>query len=148
MSSQTLALVSIAIEASLGRQERYYQDSRTGDWRLDHLDDLPWPVNYGFVPGTLSADGEALDAALLNIAGVLTTTTVEGRLIGVILRTDGDHKLIAVLPGDPAYSDIDDVAKLSPSDRRLLEEFFSQQAPIVRWGGPAEAERILAEAKL
>ena len=148
LSKRVLTLVAIAIEASLGRRERYYLDSTTGEWRLDHVDDLPWPVNYGFIPGTHSGDGEALDAVLLNVAGVLATTTVEGNLIGVIPRTDGDHKLIAVLPGDPVYGHIDDVARLNPADRALLEEFFSQQAPIVRWGGPEEAQRILADARV
>jgi inorganic pyrophosphatase len=143
-----LTLVAIAIEASLGKRERYYLDPKSGQWLLDHVDDLPWPVNYGFVPGTLSGDGEPLDAALLNVAGVLATTTVEGHLIGVILRSDGDHKLIAVLPGDPVYGGIDDVASLSPEDRTLLEEFFKQQAPIERWGGPEEAQKILAGARI
>jgi len=143
-----LTLVSVAIEASLGERERYHQDPSSGEWRLYHVDDLPWPVNYGFVPGTLSADGEALDVVLLDAAGVPAAVTVEGRLIGVLLRSDGDHKLVAILPDDPVYGDLQNVANLDAADRALLEEFFSQQAPVVGWGGPAVAERILGEARL
>lgn len=57
-----------------------------------------YPTNYGFVPNTISPDGEELDAYVLGVAEQLTTFT--GRCIAVIHRTnDNDDKLIVVHDG-------------------------------------------------
>jgi len=62
-----------------------------------------YPLNYGFVPGTLSPDGAELDAYVLGAAGPLTEFT--GRCIAVIHRTnDDDDKLVVAAEGQ-AYSD-------------------------------------------
>lgn len=55
-------------------------------------------VNYGFVPDTLSPDGEELDAYVFGISEPLDT--FKGRCIAVIHRTnDSDDKLIVVPEG-------------------------------------------------
>jgi len=57
-----------------------------------------YPVNYGFVPGTLSGDGEEVDAYVLGVTEPLTQFT--GRCIALIHRTnDDDDKLIVVPDG-------------------------------------------------
>lgn len=57
-----------------------------------------YPANYGFVPDTISSDGEELDAYVLGVTKPLTTFT--GRCIAVIHRTnDNDDKLIVVKDG-------------------------------------------------
>jgi inorganic pyrophosphatase len=55
-------------------------------------------VNYGFVPGTRSADGEELDAYVLGVAGPLRK--FEGDCIAVVRRKqDADDKLVIVPAG-------------------------------------------------
>ena len=62
-----------------------------------------YPVNYGFVPNTVSGDGEELDAYVLDINEPLTEFT--GKCVAVIHRTnDDDDKLIII----PQNSDITD----------------------------------------
>ena len=75
-------------------------------------DDIYYPVNYGFVPGTLSPDGAELDAYVL---GVFTPVEVfTGRCIAILHRTnDHDDKLI-VAPEGKRYS---------RSQMRALTEF-------------------------
>jgi len=62
-----------------------------------------YPVNYGFLPNTISGDGEELDAYVLGIHEPLDT--FEGKVIAIIERTnDNDDKLI-VVPIDKNYTD-------------------------------------------
>ena len=62
-----------------------------------------YPVNYGYVPNTISGDGEELDAYLLGVFEPIEEYT--GKCIAIIHRTnDNDDKLI-VVPEDKNYSD-------------------------------------------
>lgn len=62
-----------------------------------------YPINYGYVPNTISDDGEELDAYLLGIFEPVSE--YDGKYIAVVHRTnDNDDKLI-VVPVDKNYSD-------------------------------------------
>ena len=62
-----------------------------------------YPINYGYIPNTISDDGEELDAYLLGIFEPVSE--YDGKCIAVIHRTnDNDDKLI-VVPVDKNYSD-------------------------------------------
>ena len=62
-----------------------------------------YPVNYGFVPNTVSGDGEELDAYLLGVFEPVYE--YEGECIAIIHRTnDNDDKLV-VVPKGKNYSD-------------------------------------------
>lgn len=53
-------------------------------------------ANYGFIPGTISPDGEELDAYVLGVTEPLTTFT--GRCIAFIHRTNDDDDKLVVVP--------------------------------------------------
>jgi len=55
-----------------------------------------YPVNYGFVPDTVSGDGEELDAYVLGVTEPLTR--FEGRCIAVVHRRDDDDDKLVVVP--------------------------------------------------
>ena len=62
-----------------------------------------YPVNYGYVPNTVSGDGEELDAYLLGVFQPVEEYT--GTCIAIIHRTnDNDDKLV-VVPKGKEYSD-------------------------------------------
>ena len=62
-----------------------------------------YPVNYGYVPDTVSGDGEELDAYLLGVFE--SVQEFEGRCIAIIHRTnDNDDKLV-IVPDGKEYSD-------------------------------------------
>ena len=57
-----------------------------------------YPVNYGYIPGTISGDGEELDAYVLGEHKPLEEFT--GRVIAIIHRTsDNDDKLVVMQDG-------------------------------------------------
>ncbi len=63
-----------------------------------------YPVNYGYVPGTVSGDGEELDAYLLGV--FKPVEEFEGKCIAIIHRTnDNDDKLIIVPEGKDYSND-------------------------------------------
>lgn len=64
-----------------------------------------YPVNYGFVPGTSSPDGDELDAYVLGVSEPLEE--FEGRCIAVIHRLDDDDDKLVVVPDGFRLSDAD-----------------------------------------
>jgi len=77
-----------------------------------------YPLNYGFVPGTLSPDGAELDAYVLGVFEPLTDFV--GECIAVIHRTNDDDDKLVVTPAGKAYSD-DQIIALT----EFQEQFFS-----------------------
>ena len=62
-----------------------------------------YPINYGYVPGTISGDGKELDCFLLGVFKAVDEYT--GKCIAIIHRTnDNDDKLI-IVPEGKNYSD-------------------------------------------
>ena len=62
-----------------------------------------YPLNYGYIPETISGDGEELDAYLLGVFDPVDE--FEGKCIAIIKRTnDNDDKLI-VVPDGKNYTD-------------------------------------------
>ena len=62
-----------------------------------------YPVNYGYVPNTISGDGEELDAYLLGVFEPVTE--FEGECIAIIHRTNDDDDKLVVVPKEKYYSD-------------------------------------------
>ena len=62
-----------------------------------------YPVNYGYVPGTVSGDGEELDAYLLGV--VRPEETYHGKCIAIIHRTNDDDDKLIVTPLDIDFTD-------------------------------------------
>ncbi len=62
-----------------------------------------YPVNYGYVPNTVSGDGEELDAYLLGFFEPVEEFT--GKCIAIIHRTNDDDDKLVVVPNGKEYSD-------------------------------------------
>lgn len=77
-----------------------------------------YPVNYGFVPNTISGDGEELDCYVLGIDEPIDS--FQGKCIAVIHRTnDNDDKLI-VVPEEKNYTD-EEIRKLTNFQEKYFE---------------------------
>ena len=62
-----------------------------------------YPVNYGYVPGTIAPDGEPIDAYVLGVFEPIEVFT--GRCIAIIQRLDDDDDKLIVVPEDRQFSD-------------------------------------------
>jgi inorganic pyrophosphatase len=79
-----------------------------------------YPVNYGFIAGTKSADGEELDAYVLGVHEPVTT--FQGQVIAIINRTNDNDPKLVVCPAGKDYSD-DAIRALT----EFQERFFTSQ---------------------
>lgn len=75
-------------------------------------------VNYGFIPNTVSGDGEELDAYLLGVYEPVDS--YKGYVIAVIHRTNDDDDKLVVVPKDKYYSD-DAIRALTEFQERFFE---------------------------
>ena len=80
------------IEISKGSKMKYELDKETGLLRLDRVlhTSTHYPANYGFIPRTLSEDGDPLDVLVLCQSEIIPLCLVECRPIGVIKMIDND----------------------------------------------------------
>ena len=62
-----------------------------------------YPVNYGYIPNTVSGDGEELDCYLLGVFEPVKTYT--GKCIAIVHRTNNDDDKLIIVLGNKEYSD-------------------------------------------
>ncbi len=119
---------------------------------------MRYPGNYGFVPHTLSGDGDPCDVIIANTRAIIPGAIMSCRIVGVLLMEDehgGDEKLIAV-PGPNLtrrYADLNEYTDLPAITLQQIEHFFGHYkdlepgkwVKILRWGGAAEAQALLLE---
>lgn len=79
-----------------------------------------YAVNYGFVPGTVAADGEGLDAYVLGVGEALEAFT--GRCIAVVHRLDDDDDKLVVVPEGVSLGDEEIRAQVAFQERFFRTE--------------------------
>jgi inorganic pyrophosphatase len=137
-------ILNAVIEIPAGSAEKRQYDPDTHTFPIDLRNGvprmirfLPYPANYGFIPGTKmhkqeGGDGDAVDVFVL--CGALPSGTVlEVEAIGIIELLDAgerDDKLIA-LPVDPALRtvDADDLLELPEAARDILVTWLLNYDP-------------------
>jgi len=88
-----------------------------------------YPANYGFIPNTLSEDGDPCDALVLSQVPVTPGAVIRCRPIGALLMEDEhglDEKILAVPVDDlnPFYDLVESYTDLPPIMRNQIEHFF------------------------
>jgi hypothetical protein len=77
---------------------------------------MRYPASYGFIPQTLSDDGDPLDILVYNTVPILTGTLVECRIVGGLLTVDNgvpDYKVLGIPLYNPnEYNDITDLDEI------------------------------------
>lgn len=105
------------IEIEQGSKNKYELDKETGLIILDRVlyTSTHYPMNYGFIPRTLSGDGDPLDVFVLCSQPIEKMSLVRCYPIGVVFMTDAyeqDEKIIAIPFGDPQYNSYMDISEL------------------------------------
>ena len=77
-----------------------------------------YPVNYGYVPNTISGDGEEIDSYVLGTFEPLDT--FKGKCIAVIHRTNDNDDKIVIVPENKTYSN-DAIRALTEFQERFFE---------------------------
>jgi inorganic pyrophosphatase len=154
--------VNVIIEVPIGGEPiKYEMDKAAGTLVVDRFLHTPmrYPGNYGFVPHTLSDDGDPIDVLIANTRPIIPGAVINVRPIGVLKMEDesgGDEKIIAVpMPkltkryaGIVNYTDLPEITLLQ------IQHFFEHYkdlepgkwVKLIEWRDAAEARRLISEA--
>ena len=94
--------INVVIEVPVGGEPiKYEMDKASGALVVDRFLYTPmrYPGNYGFVPHTLSRDGDPIDVLVCNTRAIVPGAVINCRPVGVLVMEDdggGDEKIIAV----------------------------------------------------
>ncbi len=148
-------VVNVVVEIPKGSRNKIEFDSQVEVFRLDRILHSPvhYPGDYGFVPGTLSLDGDPLDALVLVTDPTFTGCVLSARPIGVLLMTDEkgqDEKILAVPERDPRYLEVSDLSDLPGHTLKELEHFFGvykdlegKETAVLGWEPVRRAHEII-----
>jgi len=119
---------------------------------------MRYPGNYGFIPHTLSGDGDPVDVLIANQRGIVPGAVIAVRPIGVFLMQDEagvDEKIIAVPVTrlTRRYEQVQDYTQLPEITVKQIEHFFAHYKDLeerkwvktLGWGDAAEAKRMIVE---
>jgi len=154
--------VNVIIEVPVGGHPiKYELDKEAGTLIVDRFlyTAMSYPGNYGFVPHTLSEDGDPIDVLVCNTRQLVPACVINVRPIGVLIMEDNagqDEKIIAV-PSHALtkrYDDVLNATDLPEITLRQIEHFFEHYkdlepgkwVKISGWQGADDAKRLIVEA--
>ena len=121
--------ITVVVEIPTGSRNKYEIDQRTGQIFLDRMlfTSVRYPTDYGFVEGTLAADGDPLDALVFVGEATFPGCRIQVRPVGLFRMTDEkgeDEKILCVPLRDPMWSQVHDLDGLPRSLLNEIEHFF------------------------
>jgi inorganic pyrophosphatase len=154
--------INVIIEVPIGGEPiKSEMDKASGALVVDRFLYTPmrYPGNYGFVPHTLSRDGDPIDVLVCNTRAIVPGAIVNCRPVGVLEMGDdggGDEKIIAVPSAKltKRYDAIKSYTDLPQIFIEQIQHFFAHYkdleagkwVKINRWGDAAEAKARISEA--
>ncbi|MCB1427728.1 MAG: inorganic diphosphatase [Nitratireductor sp.] len=154
--------VNVIVEVPVGGQPiKYEMDKDAGTLVVDRFLYTPmtYPGNYGFVPHTLSDDGDPIDVLICNTRPLIPGCVINVRPIGVLIMEDNsgqDEKVIAVPSPQltQRYANVREFSDLPDITLKQIQHFFEHYkdlepgkwVKIGDWMGAAEARRLVVEA--
>jgi inorganic pyrophosphatase len=151
--------VNVVIEVPIGGEPIKYEfDKASGALVVDRFLYTPmrYPGNYGFIPKTLSGDGDPCDVLVANSRALVPGAVIAVRPIGVLIMQDeagADEKIVAVPASrlTKRYDGVVEAKDLPPITLKQIEHFFehykdleeSKWVRILRWGDAAEAKCMI-----
>jgi inorganic pyrophosphatase len=154
--------VNVIIEVPIGGEPiKYEMDKAAGTLVVDRFLDTPmrYPGNYGFVPHTLSNDGDPIDVLVANTRPIVPGAVINVRPVGVLRMEDeagGDEKVIAVpVPKlTKRYAHIANYTDLPEIVLQQIQHFFQHYkdlepgkwSKVVDWEDATEAKKLIVEA--
>ncbi len=154
--------INVIIEVPVGGEPiKYEMDKASGTLFVDRFLYTPmrYPGNYGFVPHTLSADGDPIDVLVCNTRAIIPGGVINCRPIGVLVMEDdagGDEKLLAVPSSKLTrrYDKIRTTTDMPEISLQQIEHFFkhykdlepNKWVKIQHWGDADEAKALILSA--
>jgi inorganic pyrophosphatase len=154
--------VNVVVEVPVGGEPiKYEMDKASGALIVDRFlyTSMRYPGNYGFIPHTLSDDGDPCDVLICNQRGIVPGAVIAVRPVGVLKMQDeagGDEKIIAVpVPKlTRRYENVHNYTDLPEITIKQVQHFFehykdlegSKWVKVTGWGDASEARKIIVES--
>ena len=154
--------VNVIVEVAIGGEPiKYEMDKEAGVLFVDRFLYTPmrYPGNYGFVPHTLSDDGDPIDVLVANTRPIIPGAVINCRPVGVLLMEDDgghDEKIIAVPTSKltKRYDGVNDATDLPQITLDQIRHFFEHYkdlepgkwVKVKGWGDAAMARQMIVEA--
>lgn len=142
---------------------KYEFDKESGAIFVDRFLQTPmhYPANYGFVPNTLSGDGDPADVLVISRYNLIAGSVIEAKPIGVLVTKDEkgyDEKILAV-PSNSVSKEYENVNDLTDLPKLILDQiqhFFEHYKDLEKgkfvkveeWKNASEAKEILKKSLL
>ena len=154
--------VNVLIEVPIGGEPiKYELDKKAGALVVDRFlyTSMRYPGNYGFIPHTLSDDGDPCDVIIANTRAIVPGAIMSCKVVGVLFMRDEageDEKIIAVPSArlTKRYEKVENYTDLPDITRCQFEHFFAHYkdlepdkwVKIDRWGDAEEARKIVQKS--
>jgi inorganic pyrophosphatase len=151
--------VEVVVEIPQGSRNKYEMDHGTGRIRLDRMlfTAACYPLDYGFIPGTLAEDGDPLDALVMLDEPTFPGCLVLARPVAVFWMHDEhgpDAKILTVPARDPRYTATRDLADVPGHLAAEIGHFFDiykelepgKGTDVRGWQDRAAAEQVIEDA--
>ncbi len=152
-------VVRMIVEIPKNSSNKIEYDHELDVFRLDRTlySPLHYPGDYGFVPGTLSEDGDPLDVISLVSEPSFSGCMMDVRPVGALDMVDQskpDFKLLAVPEGDPRFEQVQSMDQVEKHVRREIEHFFTiykelegKQTRIKGWKSRDEVRKLIVACR-
>ncbi|MBM3607058.1 MAG: inorganic diphosphatase [Alphaproteobacteria bacterium] len=154
--------VNVLIEVPIGGEPiKYELDKDAGVLMVDRFlyTAMRYPGNYGFIPHTLSDDGDPCDVIIANTRAIVPGAVMACRVVGVLLMEDeagGDEKILAVPSAKltKRYEKVNNYTDLPEITLKQIEHFFqhykdlepNKWVKVIRWGSAEEAQALVLKS--
>jgi inorganic pyrophosphatase len=151
--------VEVIVETPQGSRNKYEMDHARGRIRLDRMlfTSTRYPLDYGFIPGTMAEDGEPLDVMVMLDEPTFPGCEVLARPVGVFWLLDEhgpDAKVLAAPARDPRFGAVRELANVPGHLTTEIGHFFDiykdiepgKSTDVRGWQDRAAAERVIADA--
>lgn len=148
-------LVHAVIEIPLGSRNKYEYRAGMDVIMRDRVlsASVRYPTDYGFIPSTLTDDGDPLDILVAAYEPAFPGCVLLARPLGVLDMTDEkgrDYKIFAIPADDPRFAEVTSLDGLPSHILREVEHFFEvykqleeKQVEVYGWQGLERAHELI-----
>jgi inorganic pyrophosphatase len=152
------------IETPKNSPNKYAYDPSIGAFRLDRIlpSGMAFPFDFGFVPGTLAADGDPVDLLILMDAPAYPGSVLRVRLVGILeceqkesgAPSERNDRVIGVAAESELYSHIRTLGDIPGPTVKAIESFFvdyhriqGREFRVLHARGPGAAATAIRQAQ-
>lgn len=153
--------INVIIEVPLGGEPiKYEMDKASGAMFVDRYlyTSMRYPCNYGFIPHTLSDDGDPTDVLVVGQRALFPGSVIRSRPVGVLMMEDEagiDEKIVAVPHHEltPYYDQIKSYTDLPQVLQDRIPHFFAHYkdlekdkwVKVLGWEGAEKAAKLIMD---